>query len=149
MIESYKVSDENHRFYVNKRFTIISLYFPSMTLILSGFYFFLDKSHNYQLLKIVTCTLGLLLTLFLYNLEKRNWILNNICLDDCSDIGKKIFDYDNLHEKFKNSYKFQLPESSTLLDKLLNKFNIINTQHKTVSVLTILIIIYWIILLFI
>jgi len=139
LVELYKVAEENHRFYVAKRFTIISLYFPLMTLVLSGFYILGGAYLHYR---ILICICGFVLTLFLYSLENRNWILSNICLHNSKEIGIKINSDDNLHLKLIQSYYSALPEGSTFLDRLLRK--IARSQHKSVSRLTVFLLLYWI-----
>lgn len=142
LLELYKISDENHRFYVNKRFTIITFYFPLMTLVLSGIYVL--ASQNYR---VFISIFGIVLVLLLYSLENRNWILNNICLNNCIKIAsklmvmKKINGNDNLHLKLSQSYKENLPEGSTFLDRFVIK--IANTQHRMVSWMTFFLLLYW------
>lgn len=137
LIELYKSADENHRFYVAKRLTIITLYFPLMTLILSGIYALVGLQYQ-----VLPCILGIVLTLFLYSLANRNWILSNICTKMCKDIGRKKINADNnLHLKFAESYRAALPEGSTFLDRLIRR--IANTQHKAVSIFTVFLLVYW------
>ncbi len=142
LMELYRVADENHRFYVSRRFTIISLYFPLMTIVLSAFYFFAVSYDFARILRILTVILGLVLTLFLYSLENRNWILSRICSDSSKDIGNDINGDNNLHVKLSKSFSDPLPKYSTCLDRLVRR--IANTQHKAVSILTVLLLFYWI-----
>ncbi len=141
LLELYKVADENHRFYVDKRFTIVSLYFPFATLILSGAYLVVESTgpadSNYQ---VLICVLGFLLTLFLYILENRNWILSNICLRNSEDIGTKINEASNLHYKLGHSHTFELPKTATFLDRWVKKIS----QHRAVFCLTIILLLYWV-----
>ena len=139
LVELYKVAEENHRFYVDKRFTIISLYFPLITLVLSGIYVL---SEAYSPYRIIICIGGFVLTLFLYSLENRNWILSNICAHKSKEIGIKIDGKDNLYLKLAQSYHSTLPEGSTFLDRLIRK--IARSQHKAVSRLTTFLLLYWI-----
>ncbi len=138
LVELYKVAEENHRFYVAKRFTIISLYFPLMPLILSGIYV-LGGVHSHY--RILICIIGFVLTLFLYSIESRNWILSNICLENSKEIGININGNDNLHLKLIQSYYSVLPKGSTFLDRLVRK--IARSQHKAVSRLTVFLLLYW------
>jgi len=137
LLEMYKVADENHRFYVDKRFTIVSLYFPGVTLVLSGVFALGDP-----LFRVPVCILGVALTLFLYALENRNWILSNTCSHNCSWIGKQINGQYNLHVQLEQSYSGPLPIGATILDPLVRR--IARTQHKAVSVITIFLLVYWI-----
>ena len=137
LMELYKVAEENHRFYVAKRFTTISLYFPLMTLILSGIYVLAESNY-----RILICIAGFVFTLFLYSLENRNWILSNICLQNSKEIGMKINGSNNLHLKLVQSYHGDLPEGSTFLDRLVRR--IARSQHKAVSRITIFLLLYWI-----
>ena len=139
LVDMYKVAEENHRFYVANRFIIMSLYFPLMTLILSGIYFLGGLNLLYQILVLIC---GFVLTLFLYSIEYRNWILSNICLHNSKEIGTKINGNDNLHLKLVNSHNLTLPEGSTLFDRLTGK--IIKSQHKAVLGLTVILSLYWI-----
>ena len=143
LVELYKVADENHRFYVANRFTIISLYFPLVTLVLSGIYVLAGSSDSAgPYFRTFICILGFVLTFFLYSLESRNWILSNICAHKSKEIGIKIDGDDNLHLKLTQSYRTALPEGSTFIDKLVRK--IARTQHKAVFGLTIILSLFWI-----
>ena len=139
LVDMYKVAEENHRFYIANRFIIMSLYFPLMSLILSGIYFLGGLNSRYQ---IMVSICGIVLTLFLYSIEYRNWILSNICLHNSKEIGKKINGNYNLHLKLVNSHNLTLPEGSTFFDKSTGK--IIKTQHKAVLGLTVFLLFYWI-----
>lgn len=145
LMELYKVADENHRFYVSKRFTIISFYFPLITFVLSGIYAFAGAIGQ-----ILICLLGVVLTLFLYGIERRNWILSNICLKKSKEIGIQIESQinrnDNLHEELDDSYNKPLPVGSTWLDSIRIIKRIATSQHKAVYILTFFLFIYWIIL---
>lgn len=140
LIELYKVAEENHRFYISKRFMIISLYFPFISLILTSIYFFIRSD-----LRFLISILGIILTWFLYSLENRNWILSNICLEMSKKLGANISSEYNLHLKLINSFKNPLPISRTFIDGVIRKIS--NSQHKTILVLTIFLIIYWLALL--
>lgn len=139
-IELYKIAEENHRFYVDKRFTIISLYFPLVTIILTGFY----TTHLDSNLFLFICGLGFFLTLFLYFIENRNWILSNICLEMSNKICSEINSH-NLHERLLDSDKHVFPEKPMLMDKLARKIG--RSQHKSVRLLTYFLLLYWIALL--
>jgi len=139
LLELYKVADENHRFYVEKRFRIISLYIPAVTLTLSGVYYLAKVAWCYGLLVSLS---GFVLSLFLYALECRNWILSNVCSDRLVEIGRQIDGDSNLHVKMANSYKCYWPKAPpTHLDRAVRW--LANTQHRAVSGLTWLLLLYW------
>jgi len=146
LLELYKIADENHRFYVDKRFTIISLYFPAITIALTGVY---TLASGYQ--RAAVCVVGLALSLFLYSLENRNWILSNACAEASRRLGTKLGD--SLHHELRESWRSELPQSRTILDRAIKKIaNILDpesratnfAQHRTVCGLTVLLVIYWI-----
>lgn len=137
LLELYKISEENHRFYVEKRFMIISFYFPAVTILSSGIYA-LTTSFN----KVLVCVFAFALTVFLYSLENRNWILSNICLESSYLIGQKLDGDSNLHLRLSKSYYSKLPKGATLLDKVIRKVG--KSQHKAVSRLTTFLLLYWI-----
>jgi len=140
LIELYKVADENHRFYVDKRFTIMSLYFPLTTIILSAIYAALSQQAHFRVLIAV---LGIFLTFFLYGLETRNWVLSGICLHTCKRLGAKIDGAENLHVKLVGSYHEKLPSHATFLDNLAVRLRTAVSQHWAVSRMTIFLLIYW------
>ena len=139
-LQMYKIADANHRFYVDKRFKIISLYYPSATFVLTALYYIAREWYLQTLLSIV----GLGLTLFLFELESRNWILSNICSKRCVSLGSLLEGNDNLHVILSDSYKAPLPAYSTTMDKLAKK--LAPTQHKAVSHLTIVLVMFWLVL---
>jgi hypothetical protein len=142
-LEMYKIADENHRFYVDKRFKIISLYYPSATLVLTTLSYFAGGWYT----KISISIMGVLLTIFLYSLESRNWILTDVCSRRCAYIGKLLEGEDNVHVKLSKSYNADLPEYSTCLDKLLRLMARSKlTQHRAVSTITLLLVIWWVLL---
>ena len=136
-LEMYKIADANHRFYVDKRFKILSLYFPAETFVLTALYSIAIE----PFLKILLSILGIVLTLFLYELESRNWILSNICSDRCVGLGGLLEEEGNLHVLLGNSYKAALPAYSTIMDKIVKK--LAPTQHKTLSHLTLVLLVFW------
>jgi hypothetical protein len=139
-LEMYKIADANHRFYVDKRFKIISLYYPSTTLVLTALYYIATKWYMQTLLSLI----GVLLTLFLFELESRNWLLSNICSDRCVSLGSLQEGEGNLHAILSSSYKAPLPAYSTAMDKLVRK--IAPTQHKAVSHVTVVLVVLWLVL---
>jgi hypothetical protein len=144
-LDLYKIADENHRFYVDKRFTVISFYFPAITLIASGLFAFSPKPF-----RPVAAVAGIVVTLFLYLLEYRNWILSNTCLHNAKGMGEGLNGEQNLHVQLTKSYSTDLPEGSTCLDRLCKrcadrrKWWI--SQHATVSALTCFLVAYWTVL---
>jgi hypothetical protein len=140
----YKIADANHRFYVDKRFKIISLYYPSATLVLTALYYIARVAGQIWYMQTLLSTVGLLLTLFLYELESRNWVLSNICSDKCVSLGSLLEGEDNLHVILSNSYKAPLPAYSTPMDKLARK--LAPTQHKAVSHFTLVLLMLWLVL---
>jgi hypothetical protein len=136
-LEMYRIADANHRFYVDKRFKILSLYFPVETFVLTALYSIAIESF----LKILLSILGIVLTLFLYELESRNWILSNICSDKCVGLGSLLEGEGNLHVVLSNSYNAALPAYSTIMDKIVKK--LAPTQHKTLSHLTLVLLVFW------
>jgi hypothetical protein len=136
-LQMYKIADANHRFYVDKRFKILSLYLPAETFVLSALYSIAIE----PFLKILLSILGIVLTLFLYELESRNWILSNICSDRCAALGNHLEGESNLHVVLSNSYKAALPAYSTMMDKIVKK--LAPTQHKTLSHLTLVLLAFW------
>jgi hypothetical protein len=136
-LEMYKIADANHRFYVDKRFQILALYFPAETTVLAGLYSIARE----PFLRIILSILGIVLTLFLYELESRNWILSRACSDRCVDLGRLLEGEENLHAILSNSYKAALPAYSTVMDKIAKK--LAPTQHRSVSHLTVILLIFW------
>ncbi len=139
LLETYKIADENHRFYVENRFRIISLYIPVVTVVLSGIYYFAKVAWYYRAL---VSLVGFVLTVFLYSLECRNWILSNICSERCQEIGRRIDGNENLHVELAESFKDHWPKPGpTFLDRSVRW--LANTQHRTVSRVTCLLLLYW------
>ncbi len=141
LLELYKIADANHRFYVDKRFKILSLYFPAVTSILLALYQLAPQSSlGYR---IGIAFIGFVLTAFLYELERRNWTLTNICSDICRHLGYQIEGQENLHVWLKASYMV-LPPYSTWLDKLIFKLAKNPTQHRAMCYLSTFLIAFWI-----
>ena len=141
LVELYKVADENHRFYVDKRFAVLSLYFPLMTLILTGIYA-VAAPKGPKPIRLSICFLGVALTLFLSMIESRNWHLSNVCLHRAADICADMKVRHNLHSELSKSYDDPLPEWATLFDRLVRVIG--RSQHKAVLRLTIILLLYWI-----
>jgi len=144
VLDLYKISDENHRFYVDKRFTIISLYIPAITATMTGVFLLVSR---YQ--RVAVCAVALVLSIFLYFLENRNWVLSNVCAKSSRRLGLVLGD--SLHHEIGESWHSELPESQTWLDRRIEGIaSFLDTratnlsQHGTVFGLTVFLIIYWI-----
>ena len=142
LMELYKISDENHRFFVDTRFKTLSLYIPVVTLVLTLAF----NSSTQQGPRILIALMGAILTLFLYVIELKHWILSNISLRCCNDLCRKINYKDSLHYNFTRTHLDPLPESKTFLDTFLFKMRLSN-QHKITAYITVILISYWILLL--
>jgi len=132
----YKIVEENHRFYVDKRFTVISVYFPAMTLLTSILYA-LSDSH----LRLGACVLGVLVTVLLYAIERRNWILSNACLNAAETLvdGRQLKG-DVLCELRKADF-CRRRKGKTFLDPLFPKWM---TQHRIMCLLTVVLVLSWV-----
>lgn len=137
LIELYKICDENHRFFVDTRFKTLSLYIPAVALALTVAFF----NTKYPL-QIIIAIMGIVLTIFLYVIELKHWILSNISLRSCNDLCLAIGYTNSLHESFTTTHSDPLPESKTFLDTLLFERGLSN-QHRATAYITTILIFYW------
>jgi hypothetical protein len=142
LVELYKVCDENHRFFVDTRFKALSLYIPGITLAFTGAFIYAKDPLLQKLIGIM----GIILTLFLYVIELKHWILSNMALKCCNELYSKINPEQGLHYRFTRTHLDPLPDSKTFLDSALFKLKLSN-QHRATAYITTLLIFYWILLL--
>ncbi len=144
LIEAYKVADANHRFYVGKRFTIISFYLPIVTAAFSAGYFLLS---SYE--RLWVAVLAFVVTLLLYALESRNWILSNVCLNRARSIASEMAGRSDeavgrelaLHDDLADSYKSPLGAGATWLDAVVRR--VADSQHKAICWFSVLLMACW------
>ena len=142
-LQMYKIADANHRFYVDKRFKIISLYYPSTTLVLTALYYI---ARDVWYLQTLFSLVGVLLTLFLYALESRNWILTNACSRSCVRLGCLLEGHNGSH--IMSSF-LQSPFACIFNSYRQLVRKIAPTQHKAVEQITGVLVAFWLVLMFI
>jgi hypothetical protein len=142
LMELYKIYDGNHKFFVDTRFKALSLYVPGITLALTAA--FIVYTQN-PLMQKVIAIIGIVLTLYLYVIELKHWILSNMALKYCDEIYSKICPEQGLHYRFTRTHEDPLPDSKTFLDTILFKLRLTN-QHRATAYITMLLIFYWILL---
>lgn len=141
LMELYKIYDGNHKFFVDTRFKALSLYVPGITLALTAAFFYAQN----PLMQKVIAIIGIALTLYLYVIELKHWILSNMALKHCDEIYSQICPEQGLHYRFTRTHEDPLPASKTPLDSILFKLKLTN-QHRATAYITMVLIFYWILL---
>lgn len=140
LIDLYKTSDSNHKFFVGKRFTILTLYLPLLSGALLIPYLAIDDFA----VRLLVGILGIAATAFLYVIEYRNWLMSNVCLDDCVRLEREISNKALLFQKLRSAKGTDLPVTKTHLDSFLSRFVI--SQHNATAAATYFLLGFWLLL---